>query len=92
MKRTFAALATAAAVGAAGLTAAPQKAEAYPVWVVPAIIGGVVGGVALGAIATHAQAERYGDGYAYEPDPRAPRGTTTRPLVAWARPSAPVVV
>jgi len=75
MKNTFAALAAAVAVGAAGLTAAPQKAEAHPAWVVPAIVGGVVGGVVIGAAASQANANAYHSGYAYDPDPRAPRGT-----------------
>jgi uncharacterized membrane protein YoaK (UPF0700 family) len=39
MKKTFLTLLMAAAVGAAGLTAAPQKAEAFW-WVIPAIVGG----------------------------------------------------
>jgi hypothetical protein len=53
-----------AAAALAGATiAAPTKADAYPVWVIPAIIGGAVGGVAIGAAVTAPRA------YAYEPAP-----------------------
>jgi hypothetical protein len=53
MKKTFLTLLMAAAVGAAGLTAAPQKAEAFW-WVIPAIVGGAVVGTGVGVAATDA--------------------------------------
>ena len=48
MKRTIVTLVAAAAVGAAGLTAMPRTADAQW-WIAPAIIAGVVGGVAVGS-------------------------------------------
>jgi hypothetical protein len=54
MKKTILTLATAAAVGVAGLTVAPQPANAVVWWVVPAIIGGTVLGVGVGAAAANA--------------------------------------
>lgn len=64
-----------AAIALAGATVSvPTQANAYPVWVIPAIIGAAVGGVAVGAVASNPPA------YAYEPGPYAadavgPRGT-----------------
>ncbi len=63
MKKTILSLVTAAAVGLAGLTAAPQPAHAVVWWVIPAIIGAGVVGVGAGAAADNA-AHR---SYAYEP-------------------------
>ena len=48
MKRTIVTLVAAAAVGAAGLTAMPRAADAQW-WIAPAIIAGIVGGIAVGA-------------------------------------------
>jgi hypothetical protein len=62
MKKTILSLATAAAVGVAGLTAAPQPANAVVWWVVPAIVGGAVLGVGVGAAAANSRQP-----YAYEP-------------------------
>jgi hypothetical protein len=45
---------TAASVIAATAVSIPNKAEAYPIWVIPAIVGGVVGGAAFGAAAANA--------------------------------------
>jgi hypothetical protein len=56
-------LAAAAALGLA-MTAAPKPAEAAW-WVAPAIIAGVVGGVAVGAAATNANAYYGGPGAVY---------------------------
>jgi hypothetical protein len=68
MVKTLTALTAAGAVAAAAMVSVPDKAEAFPVWVVPAIVGGVVGGVVLGsAVAANANYS-YGPGY-------APRGT-----------------
>jgi hypothetical protein len=64
MVKTIAALTAAGVIAATTLTV-PNKAEAYPVWVIPAIIAGAVGGVAVGAGAANAN-------YAY-----APQGTVT---------------
>jgi hypothetical protein len=67
MVKTLTAL-TAAGVIAATAVSIPNKAEAYPIWVIPAIVGGVVGGAALGAAA--ANADTYPDadyGPAYSP-------------------------
>lgn len=59
-----------AAIALAGATVtAPTQANAYPVWVIPAIIGAAVGGVAVGAVASNPPA------YAYEPGTIGPRGT-----------------
>ena len=52
MKKGIVALTACAALGLA-VTAAPQPAHAVVWWVAPAIIGGVVGGAALGAVATN---------------------------------------
>jgi hypothetical protein len=60
MKKAILSLLTAGAVGVAGLTAAPQQAHAVVWWVVPAIVGGAVLGVGVGAVAANQQ-------YAYEP-------------------------
>ncbi len=62
MKKTILSLATAVAVGLAGLTAAPQPAHAFW-WVIPAIVGAGVVGVGAGA-AIDNSAHRT---YAYEP-------------------------
>ena len=65
------------AIAFAGATVSvPTQANAYPVWVVPAIIGAAVGGVAIGAVASNPPAYAYEPGpYAYEPDAVGPRGT-----------------
>jgi hypothetical protein len=62
MKKTILSLVTAAAVGTAGLTAVSQPAHAVW-WVVPAIVGGAVVGVGVGAAADNAAHQQY----AYEP-------------------------
>jgi hypothetical protein len=49
---------------AAAVITAPTKAEAYPVWVIPAIIAAGVGGLAIGGAAAAT-----GRPYAYEPAP-----------------------
>lgn len=64
MRKTIVALATATAVGLAGLTAAPQQAHAQW-WVAPAIVGGVILGIGVGAAV--ASTYPYGYGYAYWP-------------------------
>lgn len=61
MRKTILTLATAAAVGTAGVAVAPQPANAVAWWVAPAIIGGVVVGATAGAMAASPRA------YAYEP-------------------------
>ena len=63
MKKTFLSLLAAAVVGTAGLTAEPQPAHAVAWWVAPAIIGGVVVGVGVGAVASGGANQSY----AYEP-------------------------
>ncbi len=50
MVKTIAALTVAGVIAATTLTV-PNKAEAYPVWVIPAIAAGVFGGVIVGAAA-----------------------------------------
>jgi len=62
MKKTLTAGIAAAAVAGTAITA-PTQANAYPVWVIPAIIGGTVGGLAVGAAVATPKA------YAYEPAP-----------------------
>jgi hypothetical protein len=75
MKRTILSLVAAAAVGTAGLTAVPRTADAQW-WIAPAIIAGVVGGVAVGS-AIQANA------YPYDTYGAAPRGTVyVRPTAA----------
>ncbi len=50
-----------AAAALAGATVSvPTKAEAYPVWVIPAIVAAGVGGLAVGTVATSAAAQQYG--------------------------------
>jgi hypothetical protein len=63
MKKTILSLVTAAAVGVAGLTAAPQQAHAVVWWVIPAIIGAGIVGAGAGAAANDAAHQPY----AYEP-------------------------
>ena len=63
MKKAILSLLTAGAVGVAGLTAAPQPAHAVVWWVIPAIVGGAVLGVGVGAAADNAAHSQY----AYEP-------------------------
>jgi hypothetical protein len=63
MKKTILSLATAAAVGVAGIAATSQPANAYAWWVIPAIVGGAVAGVGVGAAAANAS-QPYP--YAYE--------------------------
>jgi hypothetical protein len=60
MKKSIVSLVAAAALGLA-VTAAPKPAHALVWWVVPAIVAGTVGGVAVGAVATNnAYAADYG--------------------------------
>jgi hypothetical protein len=63
MRKAILSVRTAGAVGLAGLTAAPQQAHALVWWVVPAIVGGAVLGVGVGAAADNAAHQQY----AYEP-------------------------
>ena len=53
MLKTCSAIAAAAALTAASVSV-PTKADAYPVWVIPAIIAAGVGGVAIGTTAVAA--------------------------------------
>jgi hypothetical protein len=62
MKKTILSLVTAAAVGIAGMAATSQPANAVVWWVVPAIVGGAVLGVGVGAAAANSRQP-----YAYEP-------------------------
>lgn len=62
MRKTIVTLATAAAVGLAGLTAAPQQAQAQW-WVAPVIVGAGVLGLGIGAAV--AGGCNYGCGYGY---------------------------
>ncbi len=71
MVRTITALTAAGAIAAATLVSVPNKAEAYPVWVIPAIAAGVVGGVAVGAAAANAQPYAYSPRGAVYVQPRA---------------------
>jgi hypothetical protein len=88
IKKTAITLAAAAAIGTAGMAAAPTPAQAMAWWVVPAIVGGVVVGGATVAAANNA----YAGPEVYEP---APGGTVyVRPTVAptachWARERVP---
>ena len=68
MKKTLVALSAAAALGL-GTVSIPTQANAYPAWVIPAIIAAGVGGVVVAGAATSAAAvdERYYAG--------SPRGT-----------------
>jgi hypothetical protein len=75
MKKTLVALSAAATLGAATLTV-PTAANAYPVWVVPAIIAAGVGGVVVAGAATSAA---YADDRYYA----GPRGTV------YVQPTAP---
>jgi hypothetical protein len=68
MKKALLSLVTAAAVGAAGLTVAPQPAHAVAWWVIPAIVGAGVVGVTAGATAQ----QQYD--YTYPPPAYGPRG------------------
>lgn len=68
-KRTIFAVAAAAVLGTAAISATPQQAQAAW-WVAPAIAGGVIVGVGVGAAAAHSPYayEPAYDTYAYEPD------------------------
>ncbi len=61
----------------AGTVAVPSSANAYPVWVIPVIIGAAVGGVGLGAVAT-ANAQQNG-----QPVPAAQPGLEPRARVGF---------
>lgn len=81
MKKTLLTLTAAAAIGTAGLSAAPTQASAAW-WVAPVIIGGALVGTAAVASAANAQ------GY-YEPAP-GPGSVYVRPTTGasqcfWAR-------
>ncbi|MCZ7658235.1 MAG: hypothetical protein M5U07_10450 [Xanthobacteraceae bacterium] len=75
MKKTLIALSAAAALGAGTMTV-PTSANAYPAWVIPAIIAAGVGGVVVGGAVINQQA------YAASPY-YAPRGTV------YVQPTAP---
>jgi hypothetical protein len=60
MTRTVLSLVTAAAVGVGALTATPQPANAVAWWVIPAIVGGAVVGVGVGAAAADSGPRAYG--------------------------------
>lgn len=82
VKKTIVSLVAAAALGLA-VTAAPKPANALAWWVAPAIVAGVVGGVAVGAATTNA---------AYAQADYAPAGAVyVRPTVGchWARVQTP---
>ena len=74
MNKTLIAL-TAASALAVGTLAVPQKAEAYPWWVVPSVVVGaaVVGGAVIAG--TH-RAHAYSPAYGYSPA-YAARGTVS---------------
>jgi hypothetical protein len=63
MRKAIVAITAAAALGVA-VTAAPKPADAAW-WVAPAIVAGVVGGVALGAAANNSAYAYYNDPYYY---------------------------
>lgn len=83
MKYLTAILAAAALAGAT--VSVPTKAEAYPVWLFPAIAAGV-GGLAVGAVVTTAAAQPY-----YGPAPGniyvQPRAAATCKIVRERTPS-----
>jgi hypothetical protein len=54
----------AAAALATAVAAAPQPAHAVAWWVIPAIVGGAVVGVGVGAAAANSQYAMYNDRYA----------------------------
>src|SRR5438309_91695 len=59
VKRTILSLVTAGAVGVTGMAATPQPANAVVWWVVPAIVGGAVLGVGVGAAAANSGPRAY---------------------------------
>lgn len=59
MKRTLLAVTAAAAIGTAGMTAAPSPADAAAWWVAPVIVGAAIGGTALVATAAAANNRAY---------------------------------
>ena len=64
MKRTLMTLATAAVIGAGGMAATTQSAQAAW-WIAPAIVGGVLlGGVTVAAAANHGPYGYYDSTYA----------------------------
>lgn len=82
MKKALMGLGAAALIATGSVAAVPQRAEAYPAWVIPAVIGAAFGGVIIGGIATQ-QAYAYGPGYG--PGPTYP----TRAGAIAVRPAAP---
>jgi hypothetical protein len=84
MKKAILSVAAASALALGGMAATPQSAHAVAWWVAPAIVGGVIGGVALGATAANANAYAYQPAYAYEP---AAYGPSARGVV-YAAPTA----
>jgi hypothetical protein len=88
MVKTLTALTAAGVIATAAVVTVPNKAEAYPAWVIPAIVVGAVGGVALGAAAT-----AHADSYAYSPGPvYAPAGAVyVQPRAARAAASCQIV-
>lgn len=64
MRKTIIALATTAAVGLAGLTAAPREAHAQW-WIAPAVISAGILGLGIGAAVAGGCNYGYGCGYGY---------------------------
>ena len=75
---------SAAALIAAGAASPPTPAQAYPAWVIPAVIGAAFGGIVLGTVATQS-AYAYDRGPAYVVDPAPP----VRSGTIYVRPSGP---
>ena len=69
MVKTFAALTAAGAIALATISV-PNKAEAHPAWLIPALVIGGVGVLAATAVA-QANANAYGPGGAVYVQPRA---------------------
>lgn len=62
MVKTLTALTAAGVIATAAVVTVPNKAEAYPAWLIPTIVVAGVGGLAIGAAAT-----AHADTYAYRP-------------------------
>lgn len=94
MRRTIVALATAATMGLAGLTATPQPAQAQW-WIAPAVVGAGILGLGIGAAVAGGcnygcgygyYGSAYAPGYAYVPVYPAPPAYVYAPNVVYARP------
>lgn len=83
IQKSLIAVATAGALAAA--ITMPTKAEAYPAWVIPAIIAAGVGGIVIGGSALAASPDYYGQAYRGGSVHVRPSGAPSRCYIARER-------